>query len=163
MVEIAYNRQAAIEYASKWAYLRNPDYYNFDALGGDCTNFASQCLYAGSKVMNYTPVFGWYYINGNNKSPSWTGVPYFYNFLTTNNSIGPYAKDIAIDNIQEGDFLQLGNEFEFYHTLIIVRIHGAPTANTIYLAAHTSDTYGRALSSYFYKKVRFLHIVGVRR
>ena len=34
-----YNRQKTIEYAKKWAYGRNNKYYNFDNIGGDCTNF----------------------------------------------------------------------------------------------------------------------------
>ena len=55
-----YNREQAIDYAKKWAYKRNPRYYNYDPLGGDCTNFISQCVYAGSKVMNYNKVYGWY-------------------------------------------------------------------------------------------------------
>ena len=38
---IAYDRKAAVEYARKWAYGRNPQYYNFDRLGGDCTNYVS--------------------------------------------------------------------------------------------------------------------------
>ena len=41
---LPYDRQAAVRYASRWAYGRNPAYADFDALGGDCTNFASQCL-----------------------------------------------------------------------------------------------------------------------
>ena len=80
---LPYDRGAAVRYAHRWAYDRNPAYYDFSELGGDCTNFASQCLYAGSGVMDHTPTFGWYYISGNQKSPSWSGVPYFYNFLTT--------------------------------------------------------------------------------
>ncbi len=48
-----YQREKAVEYAKKWAYRRNPEYYNYDAVGGDCTNFVSQCIYAGSQVMNY--------------------------------------------------------------------------------------------------------------
>ena len=60
-------------------------------MGGDCTNFASQCIYAGSGVMNYTPTMGWYYSSGSNRSPSWTGVVYLYNFLTGNKSAGPYG------------------------------------------------------------------------
>ena len=44
--EKRYDRQKVIEYAKKWAYLRNPKYYNFDSVGGDCTSFASQCIYA---------------------------------------------------------------------------------------------------------------------
>ena len=54
-----YNRQKAIEYANKWAFKRNPKYYNFDSLGGDCTNFVSQCIYVGSNKMNYTKLYGW--------------------------------------------------------------------------------------------------------
>ena len=70
--EKEYNRQNAIDYAHKWASVRNPAYYNFDSLGGDCTNFVSQCIYAGSNIMNYNKLEGWYYRSGNDKSPSWT-------------------------------------------------------------------------------------------
>lgn len=79
-----YNRANAVAYAKKWAYGRNPKYYDFSDLGGDCTNFASQCIYAGSGVMNYTPTYGWYYISVNNRAPAWTGVDELYRFLTTN-------------------------------------------------------------------------------
>lgn len=48
-----YDRQSAVNYAHKWSYLRNPNYYNFDPVGGDCTSFASQCIWQGSKIMNY--------------------------------------------------------------------------------------------------------------
>ena len=75
--ELPYDREAAVFYARKWAYARNPRYYNFDDLGGDCTNFASQCIYAGCGVMNFTPTFGWYYIDINQRSPSWTGASAF--------------------------------------------------------------------------------------
>ena len=89
MREVQYDRQKVVQYAEKWAFLRNPKYYNFDPLGGDCTSFASQCLYAGSNTMNYTKDIGWYYINGNNKSPSWSGVEFLYKFLINNKSVGP--------------------------------------------------------------------------
>ena len=89
MKEIPYNRNNVIEYARKWAYGRNPQYYNFDNVGGDCTSFVSQCIYAGSKVMNYSKQNGWYYINGNNKSPSWSGVKFLHNFLTQNKYLSP--------------------------------------------------------------------------
>ena len=42
MKEKKYDRDKVIEYAKKWAYSRNPQYYNYDGIGGDCTNFASQ-------------------------------------------------------------------------------------------------------------------------
>lgn len=51
---------------------------------------ASQCIFAGSNVMNYSKSNGWYYINGNNKSPSWSGVEFLHKFLITNKLAGPY-------------------------------------------------------------------------
>ena len=91
---IEYDRKTAVKYARKWAYKRNGKYYNFDSVGGDCTNFVSQCLYAGSKVMNYKKDLGWYYINGNNKSPSWTGVEFLFDFLVNNKEEGPFGKKV---------------------------------------------------------------------
>ncbi len=58
---IPYDRRAAVAYAHQWAYGRNPDFYDYEEIGGDCTNFASQCLYAGTGVMNFDPVYGWFY------------------------------------------------------------------------------------------------------
>jgi hypothetical protein len=63
-----YSREKAVAYARKWAHERNPAYYNFDSLGGDCTNFCSQCLYAGCGIMNYTRDTGWYYTSLNNRT-----------------------------------------------------------------------------------------------
>ena len=74
MREIIYNRAAAVAYARRWAMDRNPAYYDFSNLGGDCTNFASQCIYAGARVMNYTKVLGWYYRTTGDRTASWSGV-----------------------------------------------------------------------------------------
>lgn len=41
MKNIPYNRQDAVDYALKWALSRNPKYYDFKDLGGDCTNVGS--------------------------------------------------------------------------------------------------------------------------
>ena len=96
LLEIAYDRQTAVEYANYWAYRRNPRYYAFDEIGGDCTNFVSQCLYAGSGVMNFTPTYGWYYRDINDRAPAWTGVAYLYQFLTENRGPGPFGREAAL-------------------------------------------------------------------
>ena len=107
LIEITYRRDLAVEYATFWAFGRNPEYYDFQDIGGDCTNFVSQSVLAGSCVMNYTPDFGWYYIDANQKSPSWTGVPYFYDFLVRSEmTSGPYGIEVPIDYALPGDFLQ---------------------------------------------------------
>ena len=101
MKEYIYNRKGVIDYAKEWALKRNPKYFNFDNFGGDCTNFASQCIYAGCSTMNYTPILGWYYNNSDDRSASWTGVEYLYNFLINNNGIGPFAKEVNQDEIDK--------------------------------------------------------------
>ena len=37
----AYDRAAAVAYAHRWAFRRNPAYYDYEKIGGDCTNYAS--------------------------------------------------------------------------------------------------------------------------
>lgn len=164
MKEVEYNRQKALEYAKKWAFSRNPKYYNFDPVGGDCTNFISQCIFAGSNTMNYTKNKGWYYINGNNKSPSWTGVEFLYEFLTNNKNVGPYGKEVNQKEIELGDLAQLsfsGQKFE--HTLMIVNIENHFSLAGIKIASHTYDSYNKPISEYSFQKVRFVHIEGVRK
>lgn len=164
MKEIQYNRRKVLDYAKKWAFLRNPKYYNFDSIGGDCTNFISQCIFAGSNTMNYTKNTGWYYINGNNKSPSWTGVEFLYKFLINNKNVGPYGKEVNQKEIELGDIAQLSfSEQKFEHTLLIVNIENRFSLAGIKIASHTYDSYNKQISEYSFLKVRFLHIEGVRK
>ena len=160
-----YDRAAAVAYAHKWAYGRNPEFYDYEKIGGDCTNFASQCIYAGSGIMNYTPTFGWYYIDANQKAPAWTGVPYLYQFLTrTGLSVGPVARETEIDTLLPGDILQLSfTGEEFQHSPVVVSVGNPATPENILLAAHSYDADNRPLATYDYQKVRFLHISGVLR
>ncbi len=158
MRDIPYNRAAAVAYARRWALGRNPAYYDFEEIGGDCTNFASQCIYAGAGVMNYTPETGWYYISVNDRAAAWTGVEYLYNFLVNNRSVGPYGHRVSQQEIQPGDIVQLGRrDGSFYHTPVILSVRPQ-----ILVAAHTYDALDRPLSSYNYDQVRFIHIDGVR-
>lgn len=158
MRELPYNRTAAVNYARRWALSRNPAYYDFEKIGGDCTNFASQCLYAGAGVMNYTRVMGWYYNSSYDRTPSWSGVEYLYNFLVSNKGLGPYARVVSVGEALPGDIVQLGTASgDFYHSPVITTVTPA-----ILVAAHSYDVLDRPLSSYTYDQVRFLHIEGVR-
>ena len=159
---IPYNRAVAVAYAHRWAFGRNPKFYDYEEIGGDCTNFASQCLYAGTGVMNFTPTFGWYYINANEKAPAWTGVEYFYNFLTRRErSPGPFAEEVSMEELLPGDFLQFNFKGEsFSHTPIIVAIGTPATPENILVAAHSYDADYRPLNTYTYQQIRYLHILG---
>lgn len=158
MVKRPYNRAAAVAYARHWALGRNPAFYDFSDIGGDCTNFASQSIYAGAGVMNYTPVFGWFYRSSSDRTASWTGVEYLYNFLTTNTSVGPFAVEVPWDRAQPGDIVQLGDETgDFYHSPVITA-----TSPVILVCAHSYDALDRPLDTYDFYTARFLHIEGVR-
>jgi hypothetical protein len=164
MRRIEYDRAAAVAYARQWAFRRNPAYLNFEKLGGDCTNFASQCLFAGIGVMNYEKDLGWYYRSPNDRAAAWTGVEYFYNFLMGNqkgigNGAGPFAEEVELSKIQIGDFIQFGSGTgDFYHTPVVVGfLRGIPL-----LAAHTYDAFDRPLTTYRYQKLRCIHILGGR-
>ncbi len=157
-----YDRASAVSYAKKWALSRNPRYYNFDPVGGDCTSFISQCLYAGSKKMNYNLENGWFYNNGYDKSPSWSGVEYLYNFLIKNKSYGPRGVVVPQNKIEVGDIAQLsfsGNTFE--HSLFIIDIKNINDLNKIFIATHTYDALNKNIGEYNFSKIRFIHIQDV--
>ena len=154
-----YLRERAVAYARKYAFGQNPIFGNFRGIGGNCTNFVSQSVYAGSCVMNYTPTFGWYYVSLEDRSPSWTGVQFFYNFMVDNKGVGPFGKETSLDEVEIGDVIQLGNNQDgFYHTLLIVGFEGEDPL----VAAQTDDAYARPLSTYSYDFNRFIKILGVR-
>ena len=154
LVTLPYDRTRAVRYAERWALDRNPLFANFTGIGGDCPNFIPQCIYAGSCVMNYTPTFGWYYRSSYDRSPSWSGVGYLYNFLINNSSVGPYAREVSAAEAQPGDIVQLGTaDGHFYHSPVITSV-----SPEILVAAHTFDALDRPLSTYVYDRARFLHI-----
>ena len=162
---LSYDRQAAVRYARRWAHGRNPAYYDFDALGGDCTNFASQCLYAGAGVMNFTPTFGWYYRSVRDRAPAWTGVEYLFRFLTrTGEGPGPLAAPVPPEELLPGDLVQLSfADGAFTHCLVVEEIGPGNGAGQLLLAAHSQNAHLRPLFTYPYRQVRYLHILGVKR
>ena len=149
-----YDRNKAVAYAHKYAYSRNPNYYNFDNIGGDCTNFVSQVLAAGGESQNYSKNNGWYYNSINDRAPSWSGVDELYNFIISDHSIGPKANLISIKDVLIGDIIQLGNKkVGYYHSLIVV------DSQKLLVACHTIDSDNRPLFTYNYDFMRVLHIL----
>ncbi len=159
----SYDRIRAVNYARKWAYERNPKYVDFQEMGGDCTNYASQVLHAGGCPMNYNEN-GWYYSNLNDRAPAWTSVQFLYKFLTNNKGIGPMAEVVDIKDLKIGDLVQLQFQDDtiYDHTPVIVDIKRPINLDNIYIAAHTIDRLDYKLSNYRFRKIRFLHILGYR-
>lgn len=162
---LPYDRAAAVRYAHIWAYGRNPRYYDYESIGGDCTNFASQCIYAGAGVMNDTPTFGWYYINANDKAPAWTGVEYLYNFLTRRT---PSAGRLQGKSRRSASGRAISCSSRstapgWQHSPVVVAADRPRSYADILVAAHSADADDRPLSTYEFARARFLHLGGVYR
>lgn len=167
LIEKPYNRERAVEYAKRWALDRNPLFIDFTGSGGNCTNFVSQSVLAGSCTMNYTPTFGWYYISPTDRAPAWSSVEYFFDFMTgvprfatVNGGVGPYAVEVPREEAQLGDVVQYANQSgDWYHTVMVTGFDG----DEILVSAQSDDALDRPISSYTNAVTkRFLHIVGVR-
>ena len=142
-----WNRMKAVEYAQYWAKNRNPNFYDFDKLGGDCTNFISQCLnFGGIKMCE-----DWFYYNLNLRSPSWTSVENFYDFFMKSG-----AKSFKnLNFVQMGDVIQLKqSERPFNHSLIVTKI----SFDEIFVCAHSVDALNKKLSDYSWLDIRVISL-----
>lgn len=167
LVTKPYNRERAVEYARRWALDRNPLFIDFTEIGGNCTNFVSQAVLAGSCTMNYTPDFGWYYISEDDRAPAWSGVEYFFDFITgtplfreQNGGVGPFATVVEREAVMLGDVIQYANRAgDWYHTVIVTGFDD----EEILISAQSDDALDRPVSSYRSAVTkRYLHIEGVR-
>ncbi|NLT58307.1 MAG: amidase domain-containing protein [Clostridiales bacterium] len=154
MEKVTYDRERAIQYAKSWALRRNPSYADFSLMGGDCTNFISQCLYAGGGVQNYTPTMGWYYNSLSSRAPAWSAARFLYRFLKANRSVGPVAREVGKSGLQIGDLIQLENESGVYHSLIVTGFDGRDPL----ICTHTFDAYMVPFSRYTAPAAHFMHI-----
>lgn len=155
-----YNREKAFYYANKWALKRNPLFADFTEMGGDCTNFVSQCLFAGTCAMNFTKNTGWYYKSLDNRTAAWSGVSFLYEFLLTNQGKGPFGIESEISKLEVGDVIFMGykEQASFLHSVVV-------TGNSLYgivVCTHTEDYYNRPLITYDFDLIKGVHINGYR-
>jgi hypothetical protein len=140
-----YNREAAKDYADRHWNDPSPDFITFDV---DCTNYVSQCLYAGGAPMNYTGrrESGWWY-SGKSKdkehwSYSWSVAHAFYWHLMNSRS-GLQAipvsspRELGIGDVIVYDF---DGDGKFQHSTIVT---GADGSGMPLVNAHTSNSKAR--------------------
>lgn len=145
---IRYDRLAAAAYAETWALGRNPAYGDFSHMGGDCANFASQCLKAGWKDM----ARDWYYRSMRDRTPSWSSTRFLRAWLLDTGR----AEMCSVWEAEAGDLIVLWNGRRYYHTLVVLTGGSDPL-----VAAHTHDARYRALSSYAARAREALHILDI--
>lgn len=162
-----YNRIEAARYADRWWDKGNPAYLTFEV---DCSNYVSQCLFAGGAPMNYTGKrnAGWWYkgrVGGQELwSFSWAVADSLQFYLLTSRS-GLRAREV-----QRPEELELGDVISydwdgtsgFKHSTVVTAkdANGMPLVN-----AHTVSSKHRYWSytdspAYTERtRYRFLHIV----
>ena len=134
-----YNRSAAASYANTYVYSPNTSSWcDYSSSGGDCTNFVSQCLYAGgwSKFNNgsYCSTGSWYH-NGvgkctntsttKNYSCSWTQAADMQSLLSVSSRVVPASYPAS--SLEVGDIIQLKNSSGIaYHTMIVTQAGSIP-------------------------------------
>lgn len=164
LIPAGYDRVRAVAYALRWALSRDPRYYDFEDIGGDCTNFVSQCLFAGCGVMNYARENGWYYISPDDRAPAWTSVELLRSFLLTNAGAGPYGEPAELAGLRPGDVIQLRSDTgRLYHSLIVSYIFYPAVPENIFICSHSYDSRNRRLSTYSYAAAEGIRILGARR
>ena len=129
-----YQRMNAVAYAKKYALSPNPAYKYFKIINnrsGDCTNFTSQCLYAGNAPMSFNPRGPWWYNTRNHSwSLSWTIANSLYWYLKTNQA----KKSSGVKGLEVTDkkLLELGDLIFYedykrliFHSAIITSFNGS--------------------------------------
>ena len=135
-----YDRVRAARYADAWWDGTNP---RFPRFSDDCTNFVSQCLYAGGLPMWGEPdrAAGWWFQFGQSPvwSYSWSTAHALYLALTT-----AFGARVVSDpaELRVGDviFYDWNGEGTYHHSTIVTDFDamGEPLVN-----AHTIDSYHR--------------------
>ncbi len=152
-----YNPYEAASYADRYATSYNNNYAHFD---GDCTNYVSQCLYAGGVPMNNTGKIdtGWWYSSSGSLSYSWSNQSYNFDYFSSSNT--------SYTNISSNSYIIPGNPVyydwqnasdttdELDHATICVGYNssGVPLINS-----HTLDYY-RVPWKYGYANTKYATI-----
>jgi hypothetical protein len=163
---IRYDRARAVQYADAWWNGHNPAFLTFEV---DCTNFISQCLYAGGAPMHYTGKrdSGWWYkgrINGRELwSFSWAVANSFLRFFLTSKS-GLRAQEVGSPReLTWGDVIvyDWDGDGRYQHSTIITAIdpNGMPLVNAHTVSSqHRYWAYTDSPSWTPRTRYRFLHI-----
>lgn len=170
--DLSYDRNGAIDYAHYWYDKRNPNYYDFSGIGGDCTNFVSQAFYIGGKMpMGFPDTLGvgtpgWYYLDVWHRARAWVWVDSLYDFIVNdpdNISGGPEGYEVDLNGAIRGDVIQYERTGDsiWDHSVIIVSAEDIGYGEMMYwVASHDDDVDNYPYTSFAYNDVRFIRVVG---
>lgn len=121
-----YKREKAVAYAKKYAVTPNAyKWKNYTKWGGDCTNFISQCLYAGEIPFDHagkSVLEKWYWYSDAYRTPSWTSADAFKTYMLNNKGYGLVAQLSDFQHMEIGDVVQLGTLEKTTHSMLVVDV-----------------------------------------
>lgn len=143
-----YDYDAAVNYARLYVKNYNPNYPDWTPYGGDCANFASQCLYAGGKPMrgtNPNDALSWFSsgtaTDTNKVSGAWRGANMFRNYWQEYSTAYKQFSRGGTDTYNytwPGDVVSLlNNNGLAYHTLICTSFISSTQTTTCF--SHTGS------------------------
>lgn len=133
--QITYNRSAAIRYAERWCREINYGVYkDYRNLGGDCTNFASQCIIAGFGGNPFACVRGAQSIGINENIKGITLARAIGSVLTSNFCF----TTVSLSQAKEGDIVTWQNPSKVTRDNPTGTYHAAILNSDKYVAAHSS-------------------------
>ena len=171
--EIAYNREAALEYARKWtsvnAEMRNTEVWQ--VYDNDSVNFVSQCVFAGVGRMDVSGKYLWKwfgpkidYVNEDQGcSRSWSMGENFWTYCTDNDRIGLCTvTDAAGGQMEIGDVVQLMFGDSVLAEVIVTDLVTDTRGRTVELlvSGHDDELVNFPLSAVHCDGVRFIKIIG---
>ncbi len=152
-----YNREAAVGYARRYAENRNTAYHDWShrELGGDCTNFLSQVMYAGgwkyAEPVLETPLSRrsseyWYHRTDDPSTSAWSWVN-ANTWASFAKKAGRVEKVKYLSDVGLGDIVQMGDTVERtkFHSMIVT---GFDSQGPL-LSYHTGNTLDRPLWSIY--------------
>ncbi len=147
----AYDTDAAVAYSEKWVYhsptsgnyesYYNPEWPNYNSVGGDCANYTSQSIYAGGMPMAAGAVYGtdgWFHYSSTNRSASWTGAKQLRTYMS--NSRGKVINSPTNAQVWKGCpmFVDWYSDGTYDHAYFCV---GQNSSGTAIINSHNSDKY----------------------
>lgn len=168
----AYDRNSAVSYALAHALDYNPDYPQYNGLGGDCTNFVSQAIYEGGNASMEIPTplptpsndgqNGWYLLGDMQRASAWNDVGKFYEFVVdqywypTEGPEGGYVNNPR--ELMLGDVIQYRRDnidTIWDHSAIVVDFDA--TGDPM-VASHSDDIQRIHYASITHVEMRYIHI-----
>ena len=158
-----YDRAAAYDYLMAYCDERNPRWYAYDDVGGNCMNFGSQVLLAGGIPEDEKGDEEWYWDGQNDLDLSWINVGHFYDYCRDNEGYGLVADTEAGYYTGEvGDVMIVGFAGDHRHTTIISHVVEDEEGNVVdyLITCNTTNYKDFPVSAYYYTFHRLIKIFG---